>query len=133
VVKSEYACLSSGNVKTILVVEDEFLVRLTVSDGLRDEGYDVLEAASGDEALDLFRCGVAIDVVFSDVRMPGTIDGLGLLAFVRDTYSELPVIITSGHLPSLPEAAGRATPFLPKPYHISQLTSLIENALAHAQ
>jgi DNA-binding NtrC family response regulator len=120
-------------VKTVLVVEDEFLVRLMVSDALRDVGYHVLEASSGDEAVDLFGSGVAIDVVFSDVRMPGEVDGLGLLAFVRGTYSEVPVIITSGHLPDLPKPAISATKFLPKPYHIEQLTCLIETVLAYAR
>jgi DNA-binding NtrC family response regulator len=125
--------LPSGSVKTVLVVEDELLVRLMVSDALRDEGYDVLEASSGDEAVALLRSGVPIDVVFTDVRMPGEIDGLGLLAFVRDLHVEMPVIITSGHLAKLATPADDTTLFLPKPYHMEQLTFLLEAVLADAR
>jgi DNA-binding NtrC family response regulator len=127
--QSEHVNPPSRCGKTILVVEDEILVRLLASDALRDEGYNVLEASNATEAVDLFRSRVSIDLVLSGVRMPGEMEGLGLLTFVYNTYSEVPVIITSEHLVELPKAATRPTRFMPKPYLLKQLTDLIESAL----
>ncbi len=71
--------------------------------------------------------------MFSDVRMPGAFDGLGLLGFVRTSFPMLPVVITSGHLQSGHALADGATAFLPKPYHIDQVVRIIENELAKGQ
>jgi CheY-like chemotaxis protein len=114
----------------ILVVEDELLIRLCVADSLRDAGYDVVEAASGNEAAVLLEAGAHVDLVFSDVRMPGSIDGLALLKIVRQRSPGLPVVICSGHLePGIALACG-ATGFIPKPYEFSEVVSLIESELA---
>ncbi len=82
----------------ILIVEDEVLIRIMVSDELRDAGYEVIEAATADEAVEILQTALPFDLVFSDVRMPGSMDGLGLLACVRARFPALPVIITSGHM-----------------------------------
>jgi DNA-binding NtrC family response regulator len=104
----------------LLVVEDEVLIRLFVADLLRDAGYDVIEAVNGDEALDILKAGIPIDLVLSDVRMPGATDGLALLRFVRENLAGLPVIITSGHLePDIALAAGAAQ-FLSKPFRMDE-------------
>ncbi len=63
---------------TLLLVEDEVLIRLTVADYLRDCGYHVIEASNAQEALSVLTSDIDIDIVFSDVQMPGTIDGFGL-------------------------------------------------------
>lgn len=110
----------------ILVVEDEVLIRLFVSDVLRDAGYDVVEAVNGDEASDILKADIPFDVILSDVRMPGIIDGLELLKFVRDTLVDLPVIITSGHLePGVALAAG-ASQFLAKPFKVEEVLKVVE-------
>jgi CheY-like chemotaxis protein len=114
---------------SILVVEDEFLVRLIICDELRAAEYNVIEAVNGDEAVAILKSGARVDLIFSDVRMPGAIDGLGLLAFVRQAYPTTPVIITSGHLrPDLALADG-ATQFLSKPYSIEHAIRLVESGL----
>ena len=110
----------------ILVVEDELLIRLLISDVLRDAGYEVVEAVNGDEALDLINAGIAVDLVLSDVRMPGSTDGLALLKFVREKLADLPVIIVSGHLePQVALAAGAAQ-FLAKPFKIEEALKVVE-------
>jgi CheY-like chemotaxis protein len=114
----------------ILVVEDELFVRFLISDALRDAGYEVFEAFNADEALDILDSGVTVDLVFSDVRMPGSIDGLGLLAHVRTNSPDLPVLITSGHLPADLALADGATQFLAKPYLIEHAIKLVSEALA---
>jgi len=117
----------------VLIVEDEFLVRMTASDALRDAGYHVLEAMSGDEAVEILASGVSVDLIFSDVRMPGSLDGLGLLGHVQAAFPGLPFIMTSGHLqPGLADV-DRASRFLAKPYRLEQVFQMIENELANAR
>jgi CheY-like chemotaxis protein len=128
--ETDHASLPSC--KTILVVEDEFLIRWWVAEVLRDEGYNVLEAVNGDEAVRLLRSGVIIDLVFSDVKMPGVIDGLALLAYVRDTCSHTKVVISSGHLRTIPSPHTSSTLFLPKPYTVEQVQRTIDAALRAA-
>ena len=119
--------------KCVLVVEDELLIRLIVSDELRDAGYDVIEAFNADEALTVLRSLVRVDLIISDVRMPGTLDGLGLLAEVGTAFPKLPVIMTSGHLePGLALTNG-AVAFLTKPYALEALVSVVEKALERDQ
>ena len=110
----------------LLVVEDEIFIRMFVCDVLRDAGYDVVEAVSGDEALDILKSGLAIDLVLSDVRMPGATDGLALLAFVRKNLAHLPVILTSGHLSPDIALADGAAQFLAKPYRVDEALKVIE-------
>src|SRR5438874_384004 len=68
---------------TILVVEDEVLVRMLIADQLRNAGYSVIEAADADEALALLAHTFNVNVVLSDVQMPGSLDGAGLARIVR--------------------------------------------------
>ena len=100
----------------VLVVEDEFLIRTMVSDALRDAGLGVIEAIDADEAMRVLQSGVAIDLIFSDVRMPGSMDGLALLKICTEVFPGLPVIITSGHLAPSDAILNGAKRFLPKPY-----------------
>ncbi|WP_205666108.1 response regulator [Aquabacter cavernae] len=109
--------------RTVLVVEDEPLLRLVLSDLLRARGITVVEAASAGEALDLLAAGVEADLIFTDVRMPGPIDGLELSRRVRATCPDLPVVVTSGHLESSLVDPGVA--FLRKPYLPADAVSAI--------
>jgi DNA-binding NtrC family response regulator len=118
--------------KCVLLVEDELLIRMIVSDELRDAGYHVIEAANGDEALVIFTSKVSVDLIISDVRMPGALDGIGLLAIVRRTSATLPVIITSGHLDPEVALADGATRFLAKPYAMELILGAVRDELAKA-
>ena len=119
--------------KCVLVVEDELLIRLILSDELRDAGYDVIEAFNADEALTVLRSLVRVDLIISDVRMPGTVDGLGLLAEVRAAFPKLPVIMTSGHLEPRLALTNGATAFLTKPYGLEAMVSVVQKALERDQ
>lgn len=118
--------------KCILVVEDELLIRLMVSDELRDAGYDVIEAINADEALTILRSLARVDLIVSDVRMPRSLDGLGLLAIVRETFPTLPVIITSGHLEPARALADGASQFLGKPYALGIIVRAVKHILERA-
>lgn len=113
----------------VLVVEDEVLIRIMLCDVLRDEGYHVIEACDADEALIILGTA-APDIIISDVRMPGSIDGMGLLAVVRETLPTLPVIITSAHLQATLAVADGATQFIAKPYSMESVIEAVQVELA---
>ena len=82
----------------VLVVDDEPAIRTVLSEFLRDCGLHPVAVESGDEAVRLLRLGVAIDIVFSDVRMPGNVDGYGLARWIMDNRPEIPLILVTGDL-----------------------------------
>jgi DNA-binding NtrC family response regulator len=103
--------------RTILIVEDEFFIRMLIADFLRDEGFEVIEAEDADEALSILRTGGAIDLLFSDIRMPGSIDGRALAAKVTLEWPQTRIILTSGYsTASHTTSDGSGYPFMPKPY-----------------
>lgn len=102
----------------VLVVEGDILVRWSIAEYLRGCGFDVVEAASGDEALAVLRSDRKIDIVFSEVETPGSIDGFALSAWVRENRPGMKVILAG----SIARAAASAAQLcdddgpLPKPY-----------------
>ena len=112
---------------TILVVEDEILVRLAVCDYLRDCGYRVLEASSGEEAQVIFRAGEEIEILFSDVNLGGAMSGFGLAQWVRAQYPGIRIILTSGVSRMTQDAADLCDgPLLQKPYSHEELADRIK-------
>jgi CheY-like chemotaxis protein len=99
---------------TILVVEDEVLLRMVIADNLRNSGYTVLEASNADEALEVLRHSSGVTVVFTDIRMPGSMDGTKFAGFVRSEYPVLKIVLTSGDLAALDGAEHDG--FFLKPY-----------------
>jgi CheY-like chemotaxis protein len=81
---------------TVLVVEDEPLIRLDLADHLRSAGLIVIEAATGDEALAVLTTNDAVDLVVSDVRVPGATDGMELAAWLRRERPKIKIILVSG-------------------------------------
>lgn len=112
----------------ILLVEDEVLIRLMLADELRDAGHQVIEASDADEALVILEASLP-DLIISDVRMPGSIDGMGLLALVRASQPALPVIITSAHLDPAHAQSRGANLFVPKPYLCGVMLDAAEELL----
>ena len=113
----------------ILVVEDEFLIRCMISDELRDVGYGVIEACSADEAVELLTTGAPIDFLISDVRMPGRMNGLDLLKFVRRVSPDIPVLMMSAHLDPKDAMLDGATRFLAKPFAFSEVLDVVKSSL----
>ena len=109
----------------VLIVEDEPLVRLCAVHIVEDAGYEVVEAANADEAIRILESRMDIRVVFTDIHMPGSMDGLKLATAVRDRWPPIKIMVTSGRhfVPQqeLPEG-GR---FIGKPYDPVQ----VKNAL----
>ncbi|HWB51448.1 MAG TPA: ATP-binding protein [Stellaceae bacterium] len=117
--------------ETILVVEDDLSVRALACSMLRDLGYTVIEAASGPAALDVLAAQPAVDLVFSDIVMPGRPNGLELARMLLTQRPDLPVVLTSGYN-SRYDDPGETLPlveFIHKPYHQAALSVRLRTAL----
>ena len=123
-------------VQTVLVVEDEVLIRLVIAEYLRECGYKVHEAVNAEEAILILQAPeVSIDIVFSDVEMPGEMDGFGLARWVRSNMPETQVLLTSGAERSA-DIAGtlcEAGPLLGKPYPTQDVVDRIRQLAAKAK
>jgi CheY-like chemotaxis protein len=109
----------------VLVVEDDFLIRIGAVEMIEAAGFDVVEAANGDEAIEILEVRLDITVVFTDIQMPGTMDGLKLAAAIRGCWPPIKIVATSGVVDvrgvDLPQG-GR---FLPKPYSSAEIVGTL--------
>ena len=110
----------------VLIVEDEGLVRLLAADMLEDAGYAVLEAANADVAWRLLEERSDISVVFTDVDMPGSMNGLGLARRVAERWPHIRLVITSGHCNPRPSDVPDDGQFIAKPYWAASVLRAIE-------
>lgn len=107
--------------KRLLLVEDETFVRLVSSEFLSEAGYEVVEAESADEALQMLESVGEFHILFSDIRMPGSMNGLQLANLVHERWPDIKILLTSGDTwPSIGEMPD-AGQFLAKPYQIDVL------------
>ena len=113
----------------VLIVEDEYLVRTGTRDAVETAGFDVLEAGDADEAIAILTARNDVSLIFTDVHMPGSMDGLKLAHFVRDRWPPVKIVATSGRVritdSDLPEG-GR---FLPKPYSAGDIASTLHELI----
>jgi PAS domain S-box-containing protein len=120
-----------GRGETVLVVEDDALVRAALAATLRDLGYGTVEAQDADAALAVLESGAAVDVVLTDLTMPGSMDGLGFARIARARRPGLPVVLITGHLDPMhgvrgvPEGVG----FVQKPHRRGRLAAVLQRAL----
>jgi PAS domain S-box-containing protein len=114
----------------VLVVEDNDDVRELAEQVLGMEGYAVQSAASGEQAMDLLRQGAAVDLLFTDVIMPGGMNGLELVEQARALRPGLPVLVTTGYMDELPEGGrGGGLRILAKPYRQEELLARVKKGL----
>lgn len=113
----------------VLVVEDEVLVRMDVSSSLSDQGFNVYEARDAGEAMSILESGKRIQVLFTDVEMPGAMDGLALSAVVHARWPTLKIIVTSGHRTVRREHLPEGAVFFPKPYDPRRIAKAIEDSI----
>ncbi len=110
----------------VLIVEDDLLVLHLSSQALRHDGLDVIEAESADQAAEILHdSGEEIAVVFSDIRTPGTLDGMDLAHVVREGWPSIPVVLTSGVIMPIAGAVPDKTRFISKPYDLIKVSKLI--------
>jgi CheY-like chemotaxis protein len=111
---------------TVLVVEDEVLISDTLCEALKAGGFDVCHAETADAAWRYLQSGHEIDLLFTDINLPGEMDGTELAARVRDMRPELPIVYASGRYASseLGGLVSRSV-FVNKPYDLSEVCTLL--------
>jgi CheY-like chemotaxis protein len=114
----------------ILVVEDELLLRMYAADFLSDRGYEVIEAANADEAITILEQRPDIRLVFTDVNMPGSMDGLKLVETIRKRWPPVLLIVTSGRDALDDENLPAGGRFIPKPYTSEQVIDVVQQLAA---
>jgi CheY-like chemotaxis protein len=119
----------SAAARTLLIVEDDVMIRALMGDYLRGEGFSVIEAADADEGLQVLHSAAPLALMVTDVRMPGEIDGIELARRARQIRPGLRLIVSSGHA-AAPDALRAADLFLRKPYDLAHLARRIREMIA---
>jgi two-component system, response regulator PdtaR len=118
-----------GHRPVVLVVEDEFLIRMDAIDIVEKAGFQAIAASDADEAIQILESRNDIRAVFTDVHMPGSMDGMRLASVVRDRWPPVALIVSSGQM-NIPDAdlpsGGR---FLRKPYEPAQIEAVLRELI----
>ena len=114
----------------VLIVEDEPLIRLGAVYLIGDAGFEVYEAGSADAAIALLELHKEIRLIFTDVDMPGSMDGLKLAHYVRGRWPPVKIIVTSGHVKVTEESLPAGALFMPKPYDPAEITHKVRELIA---
>lgn len=109
----------------ILIVEDELLLRMDSAEMLETAGFEVIQASDADEAIAILSVRSDIHVIFTDVQMPGSMDGLKLAQFVRNRWPPIRIVATSGHVHIEDDDLPAGSVFLPKPYRGPELVAAL--------
>lgn len=102
--------------RSILVVDDEALIRINLAVFFEDEGFTVFEAGDADEAIDILEANPSIQVVLTDVQMPGSMDGVKLAHYVRHRYPPTLLVVASGAVKLTAADLPEHTMFIAKPF-----------------
>jgi len=116
---------ASARRPVVLVVEDDYLIRKGAVAIIQDAGFQVVEADSADDALEILEADSNVHIVFTDIQMPGSIDGLKLARFVRDRWPPIKIVATSGRLRIDSVDLPNGVVFVPKPYDPDQLVQTL--------
>lgn len=114
----------------VLIVEDEFLLRLNAAEMIGDSGFEVVEARNADEAIAILEMRPDIHVVFTDIQMPGSMDGLKLARFVRGRWPPIKIVATSGFVNVGKDDLPEGSRFLAKPYRPEQIVTTLRELTA---
>jgi CheY-like chemotaxis protein len=120
-------------VSVILIVEDEFLLRLDSAETIEHAGFEVIQAGNADEAIAILEARPDIHVVFTDIQMPGSMDGLKFARFVRNRWPPIKIIATSGRVVVGNNDLPAGSVFLPKPYRGAEVVATLRELTGAAQ
>ena len=121
----ELAYSQTNHRSVVLIVEDEFLIRMDAIDMIRSGGFEAVEAKDADEAIEILESRPDITVVFTDIHMPGSMDGLKLAAAVRGRWPPIKIVATSGRANLSEEDLPSGSRFLTKPYSAREIVSTL--------
>ncbi len=122
-------CMSSS--QTVLIVEDEPLIRMTAVDAFEHASFEVLEAGNADEAMAILEKRPDIRALFTDVEMPGTMNGVALAHASREKHPSIAVIIASGRVTPKTNDLPQGAKFLGKPYDLGVAVSVVQGLTDH--
>lgn len=111
--------------QAVLVVEDEVLIRMEAVAMLEDEGFRAYQAKSADAAMKILSEKSDIGVLFTDVEMPGSMNGLMLAAYVDENWPDVRIIIASGVVGLTEQDMPKGACFVPKPYPTAEIADLL--------
>ena len=110
-----------------MIVEDELLLRLDLANQLHSAGFEIIEAQSGDEAVKILATNIDVDLILTDIRMPGQVDGLGLVSFVKRQERRIKVILLSAYVEADSDSPADAS--FAKPVRIEALLAKVRQLL----
>jgi two-component system, response regulator PdtaR len=110
----------------VLLVEDEVLIRMDLAEALREAGHTVYEAGTADAAIELLQSPMRVDVVVTDIRMPGNTNGLGLAAYIHENRPSIKVVVMSGDYRPQEEDRLLFARFFSKPFDVRAVVKAVE-------
>lgn len=116
----------------VLIVEDEMLIRMGAIDLVLSAGYEALDARDADEAIRILEARLDIDLVFTDVQMPGTMDGIKLANYIRGRWPPVRLLVASGNAILEESSLPAGSRFFAKPYDDHAITDAMAKLLAEA-
>jgi CheY-like chemotaxis protein len=120
--------VQAHHLKTVLVVDDEALVRFELADLLKEHGFAVIEAQDADEAIAVMEADARVRLVITDIDMPGAMDGFRLLRFIRERWPPTALFVLSGRSHVSQEALPAETIVFSKPADTRRLLSALDQA-----
>jgi DNA-binding NtrC family response regulator len=116
--------------RIVLIIEDDFSTRYSAAEYLREVGYRVIEAENAAEAISVLAAGRCVDVVFSDINMPGSLSGLAFGEWLAEFHPSVPLLLTSGAPQEAGSVAtGKTHGFIAKPYDLDEVDRWIKAML----
>jgi CheY-like chemotaxis protein len=122
----------SGVPAVVLVVEDEMLLRMRAVDMVEDAGYTSVEAVDADEAVAILESRSDIALMFTDIQMPGSMDGLKLAHAVRERWPPIKIMLVSGHVKPATTDIPADSRFYGKPLEAREMIAELQNMIGHA-
>jgi CheY-like chemotaxis protein len=113
----------------VLIVEDELLTRMNAVEMIEEAGFEVIEAKNADDAIAILEVRLDIRVVFTNIQMPGSMDGLKLAAAVRDRWPPIKIVATSGHHAIRDGELPEGSAFLQKPYNAATIGHVLNEMI----
>jgi CheY-like chemotaxis protein len=113
-------------IPVILIVEDELLIRMDSAEAIENAGFEVIQAGNADDAIAILEARTEIHVVFTDIQMPGSMDGLKLARFVRNRWPPIKIVATSGLVRVEDDDLPAGSVFLPKPYRGAEVVATLK-------
>jgi CheY-like chemotaxis protein len=121
--------MSETRKSVVLVVEDETMVRMNAVAVIEESGFEAVAARNADEAIEVLETRSDIQAVFTDVQMPGQMDGLSLAKVIRDRWPPVALLVTSGKRTVVESELPNGGRFLPKPYLPSEIQAVLRELL----